>query len=84
MSRSRCCSTSGDPSTCSSRTHAVGVTTEVFSIDDVVAIAPDSGETQQFEPLYSHRHANAKRANERVLGVEAPLQQLAQRRTERT
>lgn len=35
------------------------VTTEVFSIDDVVAIAPDSGETQQFEPLYSHRHANA-------------------------
>jgi type VI secretion system protein ImpG len=35
------------------------VTTEVFSIDDVVAVAPDSGETQQFEPLYSHRHGGA-------------------------
>ena len=33
------------------------VTTEVFSIDDVVAVAPDSGDTQHFEPLYSHRHA---------------------------
>ena len=32
------------------------VTTEIFSIDDVVAVAPDSGETQHFEPLYSHRH----------------------------
>lgn len=37
------------------------VTTEIFSIDDVVAMAPESGETQQFEPLYSHRHgANGK------------------------
>jgi type VI secretion system protein ImpG len=35
------------------------VTTEVFSIDDVVAASPESGETQQFEPLYSHRHAAA-------------------------
>src|SRR5205085_2056761 len=33
------------------------VTTEIFSIDDVVAMDPDSGETQRFEPLYSHRHA---------------------------
>lgn len=33
------------------------LTTEVFSIDDVVAVTPESGETQQFEPLYSHRHA---------------------------
>jgi type VI secretion system protein ImpG len=33
------------------------VMTEVFSIDDVVGIAPESGETQRFEPLYSHRHA---------------------------
>src|SRR5256714_2842513 len=33
------------------------VTTEVFSIDDVVAVAPESGETQRFEPLYSHRHS---------------------------
>ncbi|HZI40198.1 MAG TPA: type VI secretion system baseplate subunit TssF, partial [Gemmatimonadaceae bacterium] len=33
------------------------VTTEVFSIDDVVAVAPDSGATQHFEPLYSHRHS---------------------------
>jgi type VI secretion system protein ImpG len=33
------------------------VTTEIFSIDDVVAVAPESGETQRFEPLYSHRHA---------------------------
>jgi type VI secretion system protein ImpG len=33
------------------------VTTEIFSIDDVVAVAPESGETQQFEPLYSHRHS---------------------------
>jgi type VI secretion system protein ImpG len=32
------------------------VTTEIFSIDDVVAVAPDTGESQRFEPLYSHRH----------------------------
>jgi type VI secretion system protein ImpG len=37
------------------------VTTEIFSIDDVVAVAPESGDTQRFEPLYSHRHgANGK------------------------
>ena len=35
------------------------LTTEVFSIDDVVAVTPESGETQHFEPLYSHRHAGA-------------------------
>lgn len=34
------------------------VTNEVFSIDDVVAVAPESGETQQFQPLYSHRHSS--------------------------
>jgi type VI secretion system protein ImpG len=33
------------------------LTTEVFSIDDVVAVTPESGATQRFEPLYSHRHA---------------------------
>lgn len=32
------------------------LTTEVFSVDDVVAVTPESGETQHFEPLYSHRH----------------------------
>jgi type VI secretion system protein ImpG len=34
------------------------VTTEVFSIDDVVAVTPESGAVQHFEPLYSHRHSN--------------------------
>jgi type VI secretion system protein ImpG len=33
------------------------VTTEVFGVDDVVAMSPESGTTQQFEPLYSHRHS---------------------------
>ena len=37
------------------------VTTEVFSIDDVVAVSPNSGETQHFEPLYSHRHCRERR-----------------------
>jgi type VI secretion system protein ImpG len=32
------------------------VTTEIFSIDDIVAVDPESGDTQRFEPLYSHRH----------------------------
>ena len=36
------------------------LTTEIFSIDDVVAAVPDSGETQRFEPLYSHRHSAEK------------------------
>ena len=35
------------------------LTTEIFSIDDVVAVSPESGATQHFEPLYSHRHAGA-------------------------
>lgn len=35
------------------------VTTEIFSIDDVVAVDPESGATQKFEPLYSHRHGSA-------------------------
>ncbi|HEY7237369.1 MAG TPA: type VI secretion system baseplate subunit TssF [Gemmatimonadaceae bacterium] len=34
------------------------VTTEVFSVESVVAVSPDSGVTQQFEPLYSHRHGS--------------------------
>jgi type VI secretion system protein ImpG len=37
------------------------LTTEIFSIEDVVAIDADTGESLRFEPLYSHKHgANGK------------------------
>lgn len=32
------------------------VGTEVYSIDEVIAVTPGSGAVQRFEPLYSHRH----------------------------
>ena len=32
-------------------------TTEIFSVDDVVAVTPGSPEATSFEPLYSYRHA---------------------------
>jgi type VI secretion system protein ImpG len=34
--------------------------TEVFSIDEVVSINPQSNEVQRFEPFYSFRHATQK------------------------
>ena len=31
--------------------------TEIFSVDEVVSINPQTGETMRFEPFYSYRHA---------------------------
>ena len=33
-------------------------TTEVYSVDDVVGITPDSPEPIRFEPFYAHRHSS--------------------------
>ncbi len=35
-------------------------TVEVFSVDDVVSVSPQSRETINYEPFYSYRHANVR------------------------
>lgn len=39
------------------------LTTDVYSIDDVVGISSESGETVRFAPFYAHRHGASETAN---------------------
>jgi type VI secretion system protein ImpG len=38
--------------------------TEVFSLDEVASVNPQSGEVVRFEPFYSYRHATLRDANQ--------------------
>jgi len=40
------------------------LTTEIFSIDDVVGVSPGSTEPIRFEPFYSYRHGSDRRSHQ--------------------
>ena len=46
--------------------------TEVFSVDEVVSVNPQSNEVLHFEPFYSYRHATPARQGANVLAGAPP------------